>query len=154
LRWKLRHRIKNYRENKTISELTNRLAEEKRFSRTEIANEFLRESNSFAMDWGESLSNDRDAIQFEKDNRQGFKTSEPMILDVLKSNYKDQIKEASPKADSSDKMKDELKKAVQERELSRQQLTLKDDIENDEVVHAKSEVVVPKQPTKENHKEI
>ena len=113
LRWKILHPIKNYRENATISDLTKRLSSDKKFSSTQIANEFVRESNSFAMDWGKSLSNDHAAIQFEQDNEQRFqKTAEHMMLDVLKKNYSDQIKDATPQNESSVKMMEELQKVI------------------------------------------
>jgi hypothetical protein len=114
--WKIRHPIKNYRENATVESLTKRLVSDKHFTRTQIANEFLRDSDSFAMDWGKGLSNDRDAIRFARENRQSFKPAEPMLRGVLKANYNDQIKDAAPQQNESDlRMKSELQKVFDER---------------------------------------
>jgi hypothetical protein len=152
LGWKLRHPIKNYRENAKISNLNKRLVSEKHFSRAQVADEFLRESNSFAMDWGKSLSNDRDALQFERDHMQHFRPSESMLTGVLKENYRDQIKEATPQNESSLKMKAELQKIFEER-AKKEQIVIQEESETNKVTQKTSEPVV-QSPSKEKNKEL
>ena len=155
LGWKLRHPIKNYREKATISDLTKRLVLVSPYSRAQIANEFVRESDSFTMDWGESLSNDRDAIQFLRENKQNFKISEHTVLDVLKKNYSDQIKDATPIAESenSNKLKEELQKVFVER-AKKEHIVISEESEINKTTQKTSEPVVLQQPRKENQKGI
>lgn len=83
LGWKIRHPIKNYRENAKIADLTERLMSEKHLGKEQIASSMLRHNDTFSMNWGEGLSYDRDVIDFARQNAEIFKTSENKLLGVL-----------------------------------------------------------------------
>ena len=70
--WRLRHPIKNYRENATIKDLTKRLETEKGFDRETIASAMNSPHDSFSIDWGEGLSNDRVTCRFIKEKSENF----------------------------------------------------------------------------------
>jgi hypothetical protein len=83
LGWKIRHPIKNYRENAKIADLTERLMSEKHLGKEQIASSMLRHNDTFSMNWGEGLSYDRDVVDFARQNAEIFKTSENKLLGVL-----------------------------------------------------------------------
>ena len=89
LGWKIRHPIKNYRENKTITNLIKRLETDKKFERADIASAFSYYENTFSMNWGKELSYDRDAVHFESWNKIYFKESDDKLLNLSKSYYLD-----------------------------------------------------------------
>ena len=84
LGWKILHPIKNYRENKTISSLIGKLATDKGMTTEDITNAIMNKDDTFTMNWGSGLSNDRDVIQFVKRNAQVFKQEESKLDGVLK----------------------------------------------------------------------
>lgn len=89
LGWTILHPIKNYRENKTISNLIKRLETEKGLDRKEVASAFAFYSNTFSMNWGKELSYDRDAVHFESWNKIYFKESDGKLAALLKNYYSD-----------------------------------------------------------------
>ena len=95
--WKIRHPIKNYRENKTISNLMTRL--EKKFEKEAIVSAFGFYDNTFALNWGEGLSNDRHAVKFAKvaAGSKMFKPSVEKQFDIFKKVREDIRKKVSPK---------------------------------------------------------
>ena len=109
----------------------------------------------FEMDWGKSLSNDRDALQFERENKQYFRHAENMLTGVLKENYRDQIKDATPQNDNNAKMMAELRNVVQMRTEGRRKIEI---IEESELVKNKnletSKEIIHELPTTTSQKEF
>ena len=70
--WRLRHPILNYRENATIKDLTKRLEEEKGFYPEDIAIAFNSPHNTFSMNWGKGLSNDRFTCRYLEEKSGDF----------------------------------------------------------------------------------
>jgi hypothetical protein len=83
--WKIRHPIKNYRENKMISDLTNRLVSEKKFTKEQIASAFNCYDNSFALNWGDKLSNDSNNVSFAKESFRNIQFKSIKLLNVITS---------------------------------------------------------------------
>ena len=77
-----RHPIKNYQENKTIKELIKGLENSKNFSRSDIAREFMRNNDTFALNWGEGLSNDSREIAIMSEKT--FYNKDSKLADVIK----------------------------------------------------------------------
>lgn len=111
LGWKIRHPIKNYREYATIKSLTKKLQTEKKFERADIASAMRFYDDSFSMDWGEGLSNDRDAIKFTKNNKYTFKTPENKLITVLEK-ASDSIGGKKLAEQEVKEMQDELSRAL------------------------------------------
>lgn len=94
-----RHPFKNREENKTIESLLKKLEKEKHFSRADITSELMRDNDSFALNWGEGLSNDPRDIKFISERSNGlagkdkFNLAESKLAnicaDACKKYYKD-----------------------------------------------------------------
>jgi hypothetical protein len=174
LLWKIRHPIKNYRENKMISDLTNKLVSEKKFTKDQIASAFNCYDNSFALNWGDKLSNDRNDVSFAKESYRHIQFNSIKMLHVIKSVSKKFGGElCDPKVgdEEYEQMQDELDKL-----LNGEQLYDDDDIEYDEELEEDknidresisideenelnksvdidtSEIIIPEQPTITNQR--
>ena len=158
LGWKIRHPIKNYRENKTISDLISKL--EKDFDPADIASAFGYYDDSFALNWGEKLSNDRDAIRFTKENRLRFKEPENRMLGVLKQVYdkfSEKVGDTNVAEAEASRMHDELSRIEMGKELddSRESIVIEEENENNKSTDLDvSDVIIPKQPILDNKKEL
>lgn len=82
--WRLRHPILNHRENATIEDLTKRLETEKNFAPEDIADAMNYHHDSFSMNWGEGLSNDRATCFFLKQKSENF-TGKSTMGPVMKA---------------------------------------------------------------------
>jgi penicillin-binding protein 1A len=80
--------LENYFENSKISELKDRLLNEKHFKAEDIAKNLRTYNDTFSMNWGEGLSYDRDALSFAKDKADAFKPSENKLLGVLEEAHR------------------------------------------------------------------
>ena len=176
--WKIRHPIKNYRENKTISDLMTRL--EEKFEKEAIASAFGFYDNTFALNWGEGLSNDRQAVKFAKEAagaKMFKKPPEEKLPDVFQKVREDIRKKISPKEaaereqtamreefaqyepelfkDSELGLPQEPKGEYTENyvRMMRQKIVINEVNAADESMELSDEVV-PEQPTKEANKEL
>lgn len=136
--WKIRHPIKNYRENKTISDLMARL--EKKFEKEAIVSAFGFYDNTFALNWGEGLSNDSQAVKFAKvaAGSKMFKPSEKKLNDVF------------------EKVRNDLRKKIPIKDIEAQeQISMKKDFaEYNPELHAELETGLPKDPKDEYTKNL
>lgn len=176
LLWKILHPIKNYRENNMITDLTSRLVSEKNFTADQIASAFNCYDNSFALNWGESLSNDREAVSFAKESFRNTKFDSFKMFHVIK-NVSMQFGEkfGDPKVgdDEFAQMQDELRKLINgevledndeiedddelaaDEELDRESIVINEEDEiNKSVDVDTSEIIIPNQPTIKNQKEL
>lgn len=178
--WKIRHPILNHRENKTISNLMTRL--EENFTNEAIADAFSRYDDTFSMNWGEGLSNDRDAMDFEKlaqfHGEERFKPSEKKMTKIFRAVHEKYYKKlsltdvaAEEQADMSKELKEYEPEIYAETEMGlpkepeglytqslvkakRQQMVVHEEDESKKIKNATSEFVVQNQPIKENEKKI
>lgn len=129
--WKIRHPIKNYRENKTISNLMERL--EKNFENEAIASAFGFYDDTFALNWGEGLSNDRHAVKFAKEAA-GSKM------------FKKPSEKKLPRA--FEKVRDDIRKKLSPEEVAkREQTAMREEFSHYEPEQFKdSELGLPKDP--------
>jgi hypothetical protein len=130
LLWKIRHPIKNYRENKMISDLTDKLVSEKKFTKDQIASAFNCYDNSFALNWGDKLSNDHNDVSFAKESYRNIQFNSIKMLNVIRSvSKKFSGKLGDPKVgdEEYEQMQNELNKL-----LKGEQLYDDDEIEDDE----------------------
>ena len=155
LGWKILHPIQNSREKKTISSLMKRLETKKGFTTSDIASAINFYDNTFALDFGEELSYDRDAIQFSFDNAYTFKPSENKLLGVLKSAYNGLIKKIGEDVIAETEtatMKAELEEIVAE-DAHREQIVISEADELNKSID-KSMEIIPEQPVVENKKDL
>ena len=175
--WKIRHPIQNYRENKTISNLMTRLGEN--FEKGAIAGAFGFYDNTFALNWGEGLSNDRNAVNFalEAEGHKLFKPSEQKLFGIFKKVSED-IRKTIPLKDVEREEQASMKNdfAEYEPELNaeielglpkdpvsdhannlvttvRQQVVVKEAIDNNESIDV-SEEIIPEQPIPKYEKDL
>ena len=78
-----RHPFKNRDEKKTINSLLKKLETEKHFSRDEIASELIRGNDTFALNWGNGLSNDPREIKLISDKSNEFFTTPSKLTGIL-----------------------------------------------------------------------
>ena len=163
LGWKILHPIKNYRENATISSLIERLKTEKGFDPIDIAGAMGYYDNTFALDWGKELSNDRDAVRFAKYNegQKCFKPTENKLLDVLKKTQRDIRKKLGDvmltdeviAAEEVSEMQEDLQRVLNGEELSRESIVIEEENEANKSTDMSLESI-PEQPILENTKEL
>ena len=159
LGWKILHPIKNYRENATISSLIERLETDKHFDKEQIASAFGYYDDTFSMDWGSELSNDREAALFQRENRRLFKASDYKLLGVLRSFYKGKAAEVTSQKDRGlettaaeevEEMQEELAKIENGEDLEdtfdRESIIVTEEDEMNKSVDDLS-VIIPEQPT-------
>lgn len=158
--WKIRHPIKNYLENSTISSLMKKLETEKGFDREQIASAFGYYNDTFAMDWGSGLSNDRDAVRFERFNKYNFKPSDDKLFNLMKKYHKDMNVEIRKDVNTEirgeeevEEMQEELLKIQNGEELDsgRESITVEEENEANKSIEV-SEEVFPEQTILENRK--
>ena len=176
LLWKIRHPIKNYRENKMISDLTNKLVSEKKFTKDQIASAFNCYDNSFALNWGDKLSNDPNNVSFAKESFRHIQFNSIKMLHVIKSvSEKFGGKMCDPKLGDEEyrQMQDELNKILngeqlyddddieyddeleEDEELDRESISIDEENEmNKSIDIDTSEIVIPTQPVVTNNKEL
>lgn len=175
--WKIRHPIKNYRENQTISELMTRLGEH--FEKEAIVSAFGFYDDTFALNWGEGLSNDRDAVKFAK-NAEGhkfFKPSQKKLRGIFEKVSKDMQKTITEKeiaAREQTAMREELAqyepKQFKDSELGlpkapegeytenyvrmmRQQIVIDEENESNKSVDVEDEII-PEQPKETKQRDL
>ena len=90
--FKFWHPIQNYKEKSTINSLIKKLETEKHFSRSDIAAQMILYNNSFALNWGEGLSNDPTHIKFSRANTMNFKPNEYKLSKLLQDTCKEKFK--------------------------------------------------------------
>jgi hypothetical protein len=176
LLWIIRHPIKNYRENKTIRDLTNKLVSEKKFTKDQIASAFNCYDNTFSLNWGDKLSNDRKDVSFAKESFRNIESNSLKMYHVLKSvatKFGNKLGDPKVGDEEYEQMLYEFNKI-----LNGEQLYDDDDIEDDEeleededidresiVINEEdemnksvdidtSEIIIPDQPTVTNKKEL
>ena len=152
LGWKILHPIKNSREKKTIASLTKRLETEKGFELKDIASAFVWNEDTFSMNWGNALSNDRDAIKFSKENAHAFKPSEKKSAAVFMKVYngiRDKLGDVDAAKEETLTMQNDLKEV----EACREQIVVAEADELDKGLD-KSLEVIPEQPLLENRREL
>ena len=176
LLWKIRHPIKNYRENKMISDLTNKLVSEKKFTKDQIASAFNCYDNSFALNWGDKLSNDRNYVSFAKESYRNIQFNSIKMLNVIRSvSKKFGGKLSDPKVgdEEYEQMQDELNKLLngeqlydddeieddeeleEDKDIDRESISIDEENElNKSVDIDTSEIIIPDQPTVTNKKEL
>lgn len=143
--WKIRHPIQNYLENKTISDLLDKL--EEKFEPADIVSAFGYYDNSFSLDWGEKLSNDRDVARFTRVNQFQFKPSESKLLGVIKT-VSDRFREKAgvvAKAET-EQMQEELDMVMNGVDLNRVSIVIEEEDETAKKFDTSSELV-PEQST-------
>lgn len=176
LLWKIRHPIKNYRENKMITDLTKRLVSEKRFTADQIAAAFNCYDNSFALNWGDKLSNDSKDVSFAKESFRNIQFKSIKLLNVIRSVSKQfSGKLGNPKVgdEEYEQMQDELNKLLngeqlfddddieedteleEDDELDRESIVIEEENEiNKSVDLGMSDIIIPEQPALTNQKEL
>ena len=176
LLWKIRHPIKNYRENKMISDLTDKLVSEKKFTKDQIASAFNCYDNTFALNWGDKLSNDRNDVSFAKESYRNIQFNSIKMLNVIKSvSMKFDNKLGNPKIgdEEYEQMQDELNKLLngeqlydddeieddpeleEDDEIDRESIVIEEENEmNKSADIDTSEIIIPDQPTVTNKKEL
>ena len=108
-----RHPIKNYQENKTIASLMKSLEKDKHFSRDDIAREFMRNTDTFSLDWGEGLTHDQRDIDIIEEKAFDNKDSKlvGIINEAANKYYKDEViknNEAREQAQMKEDLKENL----------------------------------------------
>ena len=176
LLWKIRHPIKNYRENKMITDLTKRLVSEKRFTADQVAAAFNCYDNSFALNWGDKLSNDSKDVSFAKESFRNTKVQSLKMYPVIKSVSKQfSGKLGNPKVgdEEYEQMQYELNKLLngeqlyddddieedteleEDDELDRESIVIEEENEiNKSVDLGMSDIIIPEQPALTNQKEL
>lgn len=176
LLWKIRHPIKNYRENKMITDLTKRLVSEKKFTKDQIASAFNCYDNSFALNWGDKLSNDSKDVSFAKESFRNIQFKSIKLLNVIRSVSKQfSGKLGNPKVgdEEYEQMQDELNKLLngeqlyddddieedteleEDEELDRESIVIEEENEiNKSVDLGMSDIIIPEQPALTNQKEL
>ena len=176
LLWKIRHPIKNYRENKTITDLTNKLISEKKFTKDQIASAFNCYDNTFALNWGDKLSNDRKDVSFAKESFRNIESNSLKMYHVLKSvaaKFGNKIGDPKVGDEEYDQMQDELNKLLngeqlydddeieddpeleEDDEIDRESIVIEEENEmNKSADIDTSEIIIPDQPTVTNKKEL
>jgi hypothetical protein len=164
LGWKLLHPIKNYRENATISSLIKRLETEKGFDIVDIAGAMGYYDNTFALDWGNDLSNDRAVIRFAKYTEGGklFKPTEQKLLDVLKQTQRNirkklgdaMLTEEIIASEEVSEMQEDLQRALNGEDISRESIIVEEEDDAKKNMDEMSEVIIPQQSIKKTQKEI
>ena len=155
LGWKILHPIQNSREKKTISSLMKRLETQKGFTPSEIASAINFYDNTFALDFGEKLSYDRNAIQFSLDNSHTFKPSENKLLGVLAKTYNsimEKIGEDVIAEAENATMNAELEEFVAE-DTYREQIVIAEADESNNILEQSAEII-PEQPVVENQRDL
>jgi hypothetical protein len=142
--WKIRHPIKNYLEYSKINSLTKKLQTEKGFERADIASAMRYYDDSFSMDWGDELSNDRDAIRFAKSNKYAFKKSENKLLDVLKK-ASDAIGIKTVASEEVKEMQEELARVLEGKSPDREQIAVEEEDEANKNMDISMDII-PEQP--------
>jgi hypothetical protein len=173
--WKIRHPLKNYREYKTINDLTSRLISEKKFTADQVACAFNCYDNSFALNWGDKLSNDRKDVIFAKERFRNIKFDTLKMLNVIKSvSMKFSKKFGDPNVGDEEfaQMQDELLKLQKGEELYDDELEDDEELEEDDELDREaivieeeneinksvdlgmSDIIIPEQPALTNQKEL
>jgi hypothetical protein len=142
--WKIRHPIKNYLEYSKINSLTKKLQTEKGFERADIASAMRYYDDSFSMDWGDELSNDRDAIRFAKSNKYAFKKSENKLSDVLKK-ASDAIGIKTVASEEVKEMQEELARVLEGKSPDREQIAVEEEDEANKNMDISMDII-PEQP--------
>ena len=175
LAWKIRHPLKNYRENKMITNLTSRLVSEKEFTSDQIASAFNCYDNSFALNWGDELSNDSKAVSFSKEI---FRTAKPdsfKMFRVIKSvsmQFGRKFGDSRVGDDEFAQMQDELSRLLRGEELyddeeidddeeleeddriDRESIVINEEDEINKSMDDISELIIPEQPNLKAQKEL
>ena len=149
------HPIQNSHEKKTISSLMKRLETEKGFSLKEIACALVWNNDTFSMDWGNALSNDRDVVQFANDNTYQFKPSEkktPKVFLNIYNDIRDKLGDAAAAEEEALDMQETLKEIV-EADAYREQIVVAEEDEANKSAE-KSLEIIPEQPVLENQIEL
>lgn len=174
LLWKIRHPIKNYRENKMISDLTDRLVTEKNFTSDQVASAFNCYDNSFALNWGKSLSNDRGAVSFAKECYRNVKFDTLKMFHVIKDvsdRFGKKFGDPNVGDDEFAQMQDEFRKIRngelleddedfdedldEDQELEKESIVIEEENEANKVADLDtSDMIIPDQPTITNQKEL
>ena len=155
LGWKILHPIKNSREKKTISTLLSRLETEKGFALEDIASALVWNVDTFSMNWGNELSNDRDAILFAKESNHLFKPSEEKLPEVLMNAYndiRDKLGDVVTAQEEILTMQNELDE-IKEAEAFREQIVVAEENEANKSDDLSLEII-PEQPILENQLEL
>ena len=154
LGWKIRHPIKNYRENSTISDLLKKLETEKGFSRKQLANAFRFHNDSFGLDWGKELSNDRDAVAFDMRNNLNFKPSDQKLSEVIRQ-VSDKLGKGvvSTPEENYAKTLDELRRVMNKETADRENIIVNEENEKNKSRELSDEIV-QEQPVAEYKKEL
>ena len=177
--WKIRHPIKNYRENKTISDLMTRLKEN--FEAEAIASAFGFYDNTFALNWGEELSYDSRTVKFvkEAEGSKLFGPSEnklPRAFEKVRADIRDKISTKVIAEQEQTAMREELAQYEPERfkdselglpkdpvgeytenlvKMMRQPIVVNEENEANKSVDVDESVeIIPEQPAITNQKEF
>ena len=176
LLWKIRHPIKNYRENKMITDLTKRLVSEKKFTADQVAAAFNCYDNSFALNWGDKLSNDSKDVSFAKESFRNIQFKSIKLLNVIRSVSKQfGGKLGNPKVgdEEYEQMQDELNKLLngeqlyddddieedteleEDKDIDRESIVIEEENEiNKSADLGMSDIIIPEQPALTNQKEL
>ena len=176
LLWKIRHPIKNYRENKTITDLINKLVSEKKFTKDQIASAFNCYDNTFSLNWGDKLSNDRKDVGFAKESFRNIEVASLKMYNVIKSvaaKFGNKLGDPKVGDEEYEQMQDELNKILdgeqlydddeieddaeleEDNEIDRESISIDEENElNKSVDIDTSEIIIPDQPTVTNKKEL
>ncbi len=179
--WIIRHPIKNYRENKMITDLTSRLISEKKFTSDQVASAFNCYDNSFALNWGDKLSNDRKSVSFAKESFRNIEFKSLKMLHLLRSvSVKFGVKFGDPSVgdDEYEQMQNELLRLKRgedldddweieddetieddeeleiDEDINRESIVIEEEDEINKSADEKSEIIIPKQPSMEIRKEL
>ena len=155
LGWKILHPIKNSREKKTISSLLSRLETEKGFALEDIASALVWNEDTFSMNWGNELSNDRDVILFAKESNHLFKPAESKLPEVLMKAYndiRDKLGDVTAAKEEILTMQNELDD-IKEAEAFREQIVVAEENEANKSDDVSLEII-PEQPMLENQLDL
>jgi hypothetical protein len=176
LLWKIRHPIKNYRENKTITDLINKLVSEKKFTKDQIASAFNCYDNTFSLNWGDKLSNDRKDVSFAKESFRNIEVASLKMYNVIKSvaaKFGNKLGDPRVGDEEYEQMQDELNKILNGEQLydddgieDDKELAEDGDIDRESIIIDEedemnksmdldtSDIIIPDQPVVTNKKEL
>jgi hypothetical protein len=145
LGWKIRHPIKNIKEFWTIRSLTKKLQSEKEFRPADIVNAFRSNEDTFSMNWGEGLCNDRDTVKFALENKKAFKASENKLGEVVKEGARS-VKARDYAEDEVEQMQEDFAEVQQSREAEKEKIVVNE--ENEFIMNGDfaDEISIPEQP--------
>jgi hypothetical protein len=129
----------------TIRSLTKKLQKEKEFRPADIVNTFRSNEDTFSMNWGEGLCNDRDTVKFALDNKKAFKASENKLGEVVKEGARS-VKARDYAEDEVEQMQETLAEVLESQEAEKEKIVVGEENEFNKSMDLTDEIIIPEQP--------